>query len=608
MKQFKEKEFTGRFDIKVLKKMAGFIKPHLKVVILLSLIMILVGIIDAVLPLLTRYAVDTFIVPGNLQGLTGFIIVYFAVIFIQVINVWFLIDLAAKLEIQICFDIRRKGFLHLQNLSFSYFDKTPVGWIMSRMTSDIHKIGDTIAWGIVDFIWGFTMMTGIVICMAVMRWQLTLVVLSVLPFLVLVSFYFQKKILVNYREVKKNNSKISASFNEGIMGAKTTKTLAREQENLDEFRKLTMTMERKSVRTAIFSALYLPIVLCLASAGVGLALWAGGNDVVDKVISYGTFVAFLSYIALFFEPAHHMARVLSELQYAQASAERIFSMLEEEPEIKDSQVILEKYGTIFAPKPENWEPMKADIEFKNVGFTYKEGQQVLSDFNLKVKAGQQIALVGETGSGKSTIVNLLCRFYEPTEGVILIDGIDYRQRSVNYLHSHLGYMLQSPHLFSGTIRENIRYGNLDARDEEIEQAVRLVGADTFIAAMKEGLDSQAGEGGRKLSTGEKQLVSLARAIIADPRILILDEATSSIDTESEKLIQDAIGTVLEGRTCFIIAHRLSTIKSADRIVVIDKGRILEEGTHHELINKKGRYYTLYTNQFIDEKETWLVTS
>jgi ATP-binding cassette subfamily B protein len=391
------------------------------------------------------------------------------------------------------------------------------------------------------------------------------------------------------------------------MGAKTTKTLVREERNLEEFEGLTGEMRSSSIRVAIFSSIFYPIVAALGGVGTALALWFGGKMVVSTAITYGTLVAFVTYTIQFFEPIGQIARIFAELQSAQASAERVLSMISTPLEIEDRPDVIDAYGDAFQPNLENWEPIKGDVTFRNVSFSYKEGEKVLRDFNLKVKAGETIALVGETGSGKSTIVNLICRFYEPTEGQILIDGTDYRERSQLWLQSNLGYVLQTPHLFSGTVRDNIRYGRLDATDQEIEEAAKLVNADNFISKLEKGYDTEVGEGGNRLSTGQKQLISFARAVVANPKLFVLDEATSSIDTETEQIIQKAISNVLEGRTSFIIAHRLSTIRSADRILVIVDGKVIEEGNHHQLLNKRGYYYRLYTNQFMEEEEARIMS-
>jgi ATP-binding cassette subfamily B protein len=428
-----------------------------------------------------------------------------------------------------------------------------------------------------------------------------LITLIVIPVLGGISLYFQRKILREYRKVRKINSKITGGFNEGITGAKTTKVLVREKQNLAEFQGMTGEMRIASIRAAIFSSLYLPIVLTLGALGTALALVIGGRGVMLETISYGTLVAFISYTIQFFEPVRELARVIAEFQSAHASAERVISMINTESEIKDTKDVMKIYGDMLNPKRENWEKLKGDIEFKNVSFYYKEEEPILNQLNLKIKAGETIALVGETGSGKSTIVNLACRFYEPTQGQILIDGIDYRERSQLWLHSNLGYVLQHPHLFSGTIKDNIRYGRLEASEMEIIRAAKLVNAHEFIMKLDKGYDAEVGEGGSLLSTGQKQLISFARAVLANPKIFVLDEATSSIDTETEQIIQNAIQRVLKGRTSFIIAHRLSTIRSADRILVIQKGEIVEEGSHQQLLKKRGYYYRLYTNQFLEEE-------
>lgn len=613
---FYEEEYDKRFDFSLWKKVIQYTLPYRGYMIGLAFVMIMVGGIDAIFPLMTLHAIDNFVTPGQLHGIEQFALVFVLLIVMQGLNVWLLISIAGKIDMWVCYDIRRDGFNRLQALSFSYFDRTPVGWLMARMTSDTQRLGDTLAWGLVDMVWGTTMMVAISGIMFYLNWKLALIVLSVVPFLVWVSGKFQVLILKSYRDVRKTNSKITGAFNEGIMGAKTTKTLVREKENLREFQGLTDHMFRSSFLAAVQSSLYLPLVLIIGTAGSGLALWFGGNGVVAGTITYGMLVAFISYAVRFFEPVQELARIFAEFQNAQASAERIFTMIETEPDIKDSPEVVAALDTGRNGKPitsrlspgrfpltrEAVHPKKmlGKIEFVDVDFAYKKGEHVLHNFNFTVNPGETIALVGETGSGKSTIVNLACRFYEPTGGEVRIDGVDYTKLSLSWLQSNLGVVLQAPHLFSGTIAENIRYGRLDATDEEIKAAAELVHAHDFIMEMEKGYNSEVGEGGSLLSTGQKQLISFARAILANPRLFVMDEATSSVDTETEQLIQRAIHRVLEGRTSFIIAHRLSTIREADRILVIDKGKIMEQGSHHQLIQQKGRYYRLYTNQFKQE--------
>ncbi len=590
---FKEEEYKKNLDFQLWKKIFKYVKPYYKLVFFLAFVMTCVAGVDAVFPLLTKKIIDDFIIPKNMDGLVGYILLYALIIVIQVINVWFLIAIAGKVETHVVYDIRKHGFKHLQDLSFSYYDKTPVGWLMARMTSDSERMGETIAWGLVDIVWGIAMMIFVTVIMLILNWKLALLVLCIVPLLAIVSIKFQKKILASYRGVRKNNSKITGAFNEGIMGAKTTKTLVREEANLAEFGILTKNMYKTSVSAAVQSSIYLPLVLIISTFGTGLVLWIGGYSVTTQVITYGTLVAFIAYAIQFFEPIREVARVFAELQNAQASAERLFSMIEKQPDIIDDKSL------VMENPPESFE---GNIEFKEVNFQYVDGEKVLEDFNLKIKAGEKVAIVGETGSGKSTLVNLVCRFYQPVTGEILIDDIDYRKLPLNWLQSKLGYVLQTPFLFSGTVKDNIRYGRLEATDEEIVEAAKMVNADNFISKLEKGYDNEVGEGGNLLSTGQKQLISFARAVIANPGIFILDEATSSVDTETEQLIQEAIHKVMEGRTCFIIAHRLSTIRSADRILVMSKGKVIEEGTHQDLIRHAGVYYQLYTNQFLEEKE------
>ncbi len=597
MDEFREEEYSKNIDITLWKKMAEFFKPHYKIVIGIGAFMIFLAGLDAFFPLATKFALDNFIEKRDLTNVPAFITVYVVAIIAQTFILYGFISLGAKLETSIAYDIRKAGFKKLQELSFSYYDKTPVGWIMARMTSDAQRIGDVVAWSIVDIFWAIAIIVIVIISMMILNFKLSLILIGILPILCVVSFYFQRKILKNQRDVRKINSKITGAITEGIMGARTTKTLIREEENLKEYSVLTSDMRTVSVRAAVLSSVYLPVVLSISSLGVGLILWRGGGAVFTGAISFGTLSVFVSYTMQIFEPVQQIARIFSEMQSAQASAERTFSLVEKTPDITDNEEVLKE----FANK-DNWPEIVGDIEFDNVGFSYKEGEKVLESFNLHVKAGEKTAIVGATGAGKSTIVNLLCRFYEPTEGVIKIDGVDYKKRPQIWLQSNLGYVLQTPHLFSGTIMENIRYGKLTATDEEVIETAKTVNAYDFIMRKEKGFQTDVGEGGDKLSAGEKQLVSFARAIIANPRLFILDEATSSIDTETEMVIQKAVDKVLSGRTSFIIAHRLSTIRTCDRILVLEHGNIIESGNHKELMALKGHYYKLYTNQFKQEEE------
>ena len=606
MQYQEEQEYTKRFDVGVWRRLLFYAKPFHRHLIAITVTMLLCAGFDVIFPLLTREAIDKYVTVGRTEGLGLFALKYMAVVIGQIICIFTFCFLSGHVEVGMTNRIREIGFKRFQELPFSFYDQTPVGHMIARMTSDTNRLGETVGWGLIDLFWsaGYIVLTAVVLL--TLNWRMALLVMLVIPVIAVIAMWFQKRILQNYREVRKTNSKITGSFNEGIMGAKTTKTLVREEANAAEFVELTGRMKAASIRAAVLSALFMPIVSTLGSLAAAFVLWKGGYDVFTGAMTFGTLTAFISYTTQIFEPISSIARIFAEMQSAQAAAERVITMIETEPEIADTPEVIEKYGDSFHPKRENWPEIKGDIEFRDVTFRYTGGEKVLSHFNLKIKAGETIALVGETGSGKSTIVNLICRFYEPTEGEILIDGVNYKERSQLWLQSHLGYVLQQPHLFSGTIRENIRYGRLDATDEEVEAAARLVNAEPFILKFEKGYDTDVGEGGNRLSIGQKQLISFARALIADPAIFVLDEATSSVDTETEQIIQEAIKTVLSGRTSFIIAHRLSTIRHADRILVIQHGEITEEGNHASLIRQKGYYYNLYTNQFREEKENALL--
>lgn len=598
MNYFEEEEYTQtKFDVKVWKRLFAYMSPLKKDVLIALAAATMLAVADVAYPLLNRFGIDTIIASGDLRYLPWFIGGY--VLFMVIISsmvVTFII-FAGKVQNYLAYYLREHAFKRLQELPFSYYDRTPVGWIMARMTSDSRNLSDILSWGLIDLTWGGLMMIGLIVAMFVINVKLALIALTSLPALIFLSIYFRTRILKAFRQIRKQNSKITGAFNEGIGGAKTTKTLVLEESNFDDFERLTRKMRDHSIRAAIFAGLYFPSIIFVSSVATALIFYYGGMDVSSGAITVGVLYVFIVYVAQFFEPVMQLANILARFQQAQASGERILSLIDTVPDIQDSKEVLEVYGTMEAPKKENWETLHGQVTFENVTFKYHKGETVLKTFNLAVRAGESIALVGHTGAGKSTIVNLICRFYEPTEGRILIDGKDYKDRSIGWLHESLGYVLQSPQLFSGTIRENIRYGRLKASDGEVEQAARMVEADRFIESFEKGYDTQVGEGGARLSVGQKQLISFARALIANPRILILDEATSSVDTETEKSIQKAIKTVMEGRTTFIIAHRLSTITQADRILVLDQGEVIEEGTHHELIRLNGHYHTLYMNQF-----------
>lgn len=590
------------FSFGIWKKMLPFFRPYYKYFITTISLNVLLVLVDVVVPLFQSYAIDHFIVPDTLEGVGPFAFAYAFVIIMQTVCVFISVRAAINIEMNVGKDLKRAQFVHLQKLSFSYYNTTPVGYIHARVMSDTLKIATVLAWGLVDMFWALAYVMGVFAIMFVLNWKLASIVILVVPFIAVLTVFFQKKMLFWNRKIRETNSEITGAFNEGITGAQTSKTLVMEELNDRSFREITGRMKESSMTLAKLTAIYMPLILFFSSSVTAFVLARGGYFVQNQVIALGTLSVFLSYAVSVFEPIQQLARLMSDMVACQANIERVVGLLEQEPNVTDSPEVIEKYGDAVHPKKENWESIKGEIEFRNVTFCYPDGKEnVLEDFNLKIPAGTKVAIVGDTGAGKSTIVNLAGRFFEPTKGQILIDGRDYRERSQLWLHSQIGYVLQNPHLFSGTIRENIRYGRLDATDAEVEEAARKVSADQVIAKLEKGYDTDVGEGGNRLSTGEKQLISFARAILANPAIFVLDEATSSIDTWTEQLIQKATDRLLAGHTSFMIAHRLSTVRNADIILVMKDGKIIEQGNHRELIHKKGQYYRLYSRQFEEEK-------
>ena len=601
MAAYDEQEYTKSFQLGIWKRLIPLLGNYRRDFALLLIFNLASAVVDVALPLFQRYAIATFIEGDTLRGLLPYALCYLVVILFQALFVVAFSRNAMYIEMSLGRDLRQKLFHHLQTLFLSFYNVTPVGYLIAREMSDTNRIASMISWNLADLLWALFYVLGTFGAMLVLNWRLALVILLIVPAIAILTGYFQGRILHWNRKVRKLNSKITGAFNEGITGAKTAKTLVIEEQSAENFRRLTGEMHDSGVRAARLSAVYIPLVLFCSSLAVAIVLLQGGTMVTEQVLEIATLSAFATYAVGVFEPIQSIAANLSEFISLQASIERVTGLLDERPMIVDAPEVVEQYGDAFHPKRENWEELRGEIEFRDVTFRYPDGgEDVLSHFNLHIPAGTTVAIVGETGAGKSTLVNLACRFFEPTSGQILIDGRDYRERSQLWLHSNIGYVLQNPHLFSGTVRENIRYGRLDATDEEVEAAARAVSADTVVAKLEKGWDTDVGEGGDRLSTGEKQLISFARAVLADPRIFVLDEATSSIDTQTEQLIQDAIDHLLKDRTSFLIAHRLSTIRKADLILVVRDGQIVERGTHLELLKRKGYYHDLYSRQFAEE--------
>ncbi|MBK9226467.1 MAG: ABC transporter ATP-binding protein [Ignavibacteria bacterium] len=605
MKKLKEQEFSTKgalfpflkrifsYSFRYKRWMTGFIAFVLVVSLVEALTpLVWLNLLDnAIVPLVEQYKPQHLAgtpVEPDLGPLTKYILMLLGLGLILSLSVFMFINFAGRIQEYVMYDIRQDLFRRLQELSFSFYDKSAAGWLMSRISSDTIKVTELLSWAFVECLWGFGMIVFCLTAMFIYNWKLALIVMFTIPVLLVVSFKIRQLILYYSRRSRRFNSEITASFNEHISGVEVNKSTVQEDRASEEFESLSEKMRASSFKSEFYSALYQPLVIFGGSVAAALVLYYGGSMAIKMPpeITVGVLAAFFAYATLIYEPILDISRFYSQAQGSLSAGERIFSLLDTVPTIVDKK------------DAGDFSDIEGDIEFDNVTFRYEEGKTVFSELELKINAGTSVALVGETGGGKSTIINLICRFYEPTEGAVRIDGIDYREMTTKSLRSRIGVVLQTPHLFSGTIKDNIKYGRTDATDEEVIESLRLIGADEFI----ERLDEEAGEGGERLSLGEKQLLSFARAVLSDPKIFIMDEATSSVDTLTEARIQEGIQEIMKNRTSVIIAHRLSTIKKCNRILVIKKGKIEEDGSHSELMHRKGHYYSLYTRQLREQRE------
>jgi ATP-binding cassette, subfamily B, bacterial len=589
--ELEEEEHTSQLTAPVFRRILTLLRPHWKWVVGFLITIALTSVLDAYFTFLNKQIVDSGIVMGDRERVMQLAMLYGGFILVQSGSVFTFIYLAGVLGERVQYDLRKMLFNHLQDLSLSYYAQNAVGRLIARVTSDTGRVADLLTWGVVDTTWAVMNIITSVTFMAIINWKLALIVFTVIPVMLFIAVQFRRKILVEYRTSRRTNSKITGAFNENFQGVRVVKALLREDENTREFQGLTTQMYKASYRAAWLSALFLPTVQIIAAVALGFIVGYGGTQITVGLMTIGGIQAFVSYLTFMMWPIQDLARVYAEMQHSIASAERIFRLADTPPEVHDRPDAVEA------------KTLMGEIDFDHVDFYYEDRKPVLQDFTLKVKPGEMIALVGPTGGGKSTIVNLLCRFYEPRSGVVRINGRDYMDYKLESIHNKIGIVLQTPHLFSGSVRDNIRYGRLDASDEEVVEAAKIAGAHDFIVTLENGYDQNVGEGGNLLSVGQKQLISLARAVLARPELFIMDEATSSVDTLTEALIQRGMEALMKGRTSFVIAHRLSTIRKANRILVIEDGRIAEQGTHTELLKVRGHYYRLYTQQFRHELET-----
>jgi len=584
-----EKEIVKSLQGKALYRIFRTSKPHWGWMVGFIFFIALTAILDSTGTYLSKFLIDEGIMPRDIEMVKHYAFRYGMVYLGNSISIFFFIFCAGRLGEWIQYDLRGKLFDHLQKLSFSFFDKTSSGWLLSRITSDTRRIAELASWNLLDTIWGVFNIITALIFMSFINVKLSLVILGIMPLLLITAFKFKGHLIKEYRKVRSINSEITSSYSESISGVRVVKALNKEKANLHRFGKLTGRMYQASYRAAWLSALFLPTVQLVTSLAIAAILWYGGWQIGEKTMTIGGLRAFIGYVSFMLWPIQELSRVFSEMQQSIASAERVYSLVDQKPAIKDQQ------GASTTAS------FRGRIELKNVDFHYKEDQPIFKDFNLRVEEGEKIAIVGPTGGGKTTLVNLISRYYEPVSGEVHIDGTDYRNYTQQALQGRLGVVLQTPHLFSGTIRENILYGRLNATEEEMLEASKLACAHQMIVDLPKGYDEPIGEEGTLLSLGQKQLISLARTILADPDIIIMDEATSSIDTLTERDIQKGMDSLLQDRTGFIIAHRLSTIRNADRILVIEGGKICEEGSHQSLLREKGHYYQLYTSQFRQDR-------
>jgi len=614
---YKEEETIEKLNLGVWKNAFRYLLPHWKLILLIFFSMAITSFYDSSFtPSMNagligagqlegyKNVFDVIInvkILGNVITLTfeQYIITYIVMILIRSGSVFVTFYTMNYFNMVIMTGLRRDGFKRIQELSFSYYDKTPSGWLIARLQNDAASIGDVMTWDVLRIFWIFMDTLFTLITMFSTDWRLSLIILATTPFVGLLTLFFEKTILKYHRLARNAYSDFVRWLAECINGNKTIKTMAIEETIYKECTDTTENVRSKRFKAGCVSAPYYPLITLVSTLTTcAIIIFFPILGVQDKdTYTIATLILFLGFVGSIYNPIQELSDIISDLMATQASVEKLFSLINTKPSLVDSKEVIEKYGDIFNNKTENFEPLKGDIYFKHVSFSYKPDTEVLHDLDLHIVEGTSCAIVGETGSGKSTTVNLLCRFYEPTKGQIFIDNVDYKDRSVGWIRSNIGYVQQSPFIFKGSVKDNIKYGKHNATDAEIIDVCKKLDVHDFIMTLKNGYETVLEDAGDELSQGQKQLISFARALIRNPRILILDEATSSIDTETEAVIQKSVNKMLVGRTSIIIAHRLSTIVDCSRILVMKDGKVIEDGNHVSLMNKKGYYHELYMNQF-----------
>lgn len=585
----KEEDALGKpIDKIIFKRLLSYFKPYKWYIVLAVSLTVLISALAAVRPRLTPIAVDDMIVNKNLPGLQIIVLILFGTLVLQGIIQYAMAYLTSWIGQKIIFDLRKKIYKHTINLNLKFYDKNPIGRLVTRVTNDVEVLYEVFSSGLVTAFGDILTIVWILYFMFSLDFELTLYTLAVLPLLVYATSVFRKAVRNSYRKIRVLIANINTYIQEHITGISVVQIFGKEKRTVDEFEKINREHTEENKKSIMYYALFFPVVEFLGAAAVGIIIWYGGGQVLQNAVSVGVIIAFVQYTEMFFRPIRDLAEKYNILQTAMASSERIFNLLDTSNPIKDID------------KPVRLEKVKGSIQFKNVWFAYNDEDYVLKNVNFEFKEGEKVAFVGHTGAGKTTIINLINRFYDVNKGEIKIDGVNIKDIDQKELRKNTGVVLQDVFLFSGDIRYNIDLGNKDITEEQINDAIDNVGLRKFINELPGGLNHKVNERGTTFSVGQRQLISFARALAYNPRILVLDEATSSVDTETEILVQNAIKKLIEGRTSIIIAHRLSTIQSCDKIIVMHKGEVKEMGNHQELLNKKGLYYKLYQLQYKEE--------